>query len=329
MGLRDIELTLPPGFRFYPSDEELVCHYLHNKVVNQHRFAGIAAGAAGTMVEVDLHTHEPWELPDVAKLSTNEWYFFSFRDRKYATGLRTNRATKSGYWKATGKDRVIHNPKYPAAAASAMAAGGRHHRGGASIVGMRKTLVFYRGRAPNGVKTNWVMHEFRMENPHTPPKEDWVLCRVFYKKKADTETDQYSSIMESDQTTDAVIAMARTIKAAGASCYSNNSSSSHDHSPPPFPSYLACSSSGGAGGHHHRYQQQLLTPSLFGGGEIPATTTSMALYSSIFDFSQHLDGGVAASTSAAGSGIDGGGDQCGLMDLGIEEHYSYNGLMPM
>ena len=60
MGLRDIEMTLPPGFRFYPSDEELVCHYLHNKVAN-HRFAG--ATAAGTMVEVDLHVHEPWELP--------------------------------------------------------------------------------------------------------------------------------------------------------------------------------------------------------------------------------------------------------------------------
>lgn len=98
---------------------------------------------------------------DVAKLSTNEWYFFSFRDRKYATGLRTNRATKSGYWKATGKDRVIRNPRLAATTSGARAA---------SIVGMRKTLVFYRGRAPNGTKTCWVMHEFRIENPHTPPK---------------------------------------------------------------------------------------------------------------------------------------------------------------
>uniref|UniRef100_A0A0E0GEN9 NAC domain-containing protein n=1 Tax=Oryza nivara TaxID=4536 RepID=A0A0E0GEN9_ORYNI len=334
MGLRDIELTLPPGFRFYPSDEELVCHYLHNKVVNQHRFAGVGGGAAaaaaggGTMVEVDLHTHEPWELPDVAKLSTNEWYFFSFRDRKYATGLRTNRATKSGYWKATGKDRVIHNPKLHAAA---------HRR--ASIVGMRKTLVFYRGRAPNGVKTNWVMHEFRMENPHTPPKEDWVLCRVFYKKKAETETESSYS-MENEQ--EAVIAMARSaavIKAGG--CYSN-SSSSHDpaaaghHSPPPFPASLAaCSSSHHYSSHpppppdHHHHHHMPVTGG--GGGSLNEfiPTTSMALYSSIFDFSQHLDGGaVAASASAAGSRVD-GGEQCGLMELGLEEHYNYNGLMPM
>uniref|UniRef100_A0A0A9DER2 NAC domain-containing protein n=1 Tax=Arundo donax TaxID=35708 RepID=A0A0A9DER2_ARUDO len=67
---------------------------------------------------------------------------------------------------------------------------------------MRKTLVFYRGRAPKGRKTEWVMHEFRLEPPPTPwaghelqipaghqqhgPKEDWVLCRVFYKSRTTT-----------------------------------------------------------------------------------------------------------------------------------------------
>lgn len=63
MGLRDIELTLPPGFRFYPSDEELVCHYLHGKVANEQ-----LAGAGAAMVEVDLHAHEPWELPGTCLL---------------------------------------------------------------------------------------------------------------------------------------------------------------------------------------------------------------------------------------------------------------------
>ncbi|GMH30777.1 hypothetical protein Nepgr_032620 [Nepenthes gracilis] len=156
MGLKDIGETLPPGFRFYPSDEELVSHYLRKKIANEEVLKG-------TLVEIDLHTCEPWQLPEVAKFNNNEWYFFSFRDRKYATGCRTNRATTSGYWKATGKDRAIIDPNTR------------------NTIGMRKTLVFYKNRAPNGIKTGWIMHEFRLEKQHLSPKEDWVLCRVSHK----------------------------------------------------------------------------------------------------------------------------------------------------
>ncbi|OVA07845.1 NAC domain [Macleaya cordata] len=150
MGLREIEATLPPGFRFHPRDEDLVCHYLYNKISNERLLKN-------TMVDVNLHTCEPWQLPDAAKLGTNEWYFFSFRDCKYATGHRKNRATTSGYWKATGKDRPVFHDNSKIITLN-------------SIVGMRKTLVFYYGRAPNGVKTNWVMHEFRLENFYIPSK---------------------------------------------------------------------------------------------------------------------------------------------------------------
>ncbi|MCD9638613.1 hypothetical protein HAX54_022699 [Datura stramonium] len=159
-----VESKLPPGFRFHPRDEELICDYLMKKVdqsADQQQYP--------LLIEVDLNKSEPWEIPEVACVGGKEWYFYSQRDRKYATGLRTNRATVSGYWKATGKDRAVIRK--------------------GSLVGMRKTLVFYQGRAPKGRKSDWVMHEFRLESPLntrtqiSPLKEDWVLCRVFHKNK--------------------------------------------------------------------------------------------------------------------------------------------------
>ncbi|XP_015693571.2 protein CUP-SHAPED COTYLEDON 1-like [Oryza brachyantha] len=153
---------LPPGFRFHPTDEELITYYLLRKVVD-----GSFNGRA--IAEIDLNKCEPWELPEKAKMGEKEWYFYSLRDRKYPTGLRTNRATGAGYWKATGKDREI-----------------RSGRTGA-LVGMKKTLVFYRGRAPKGQKTQWVMHEYRLDGSYayhflsSSTRDEWVIARIFTK----------------------------------------------------------------------------------------------------------------------------------------------------
>lgn len=163
----DEQMELPPGFRFHPTDEELITHYLSQKVLNSC-FCAIAIG------EVDLNKCEPWDLPWKAKMGEKEWYFFCVRDRKYPTGLRTNRATEAGYWKATGKDKEIFKAK--------------------TLVGMKKTLVFYRGRAPKGEKTNWVMHEYRLEGKYSiynlpkTAKNEWVICRVFQKSPGGKKT---------------------------------------------------------------------------------------------------------------------------------------------
>ncbi|WOL03552.1 hypothetical protein Cni_G12272 [Canna indica] len=48
---------------------------------------------------------------------------------------------------------------------------------------MRKTLVFYKGRAPNGLKTDWIIHEYRLQSSENEPtqEEGWVVCRAFRK----------------------------------------------------------------------------------------------------------------------------------------------------
>lgn len=160
------EPWLPPGFRFHPTDEELITFYLANKIQNS-MFTDRAIS------EADLNKCEPWELPGKAKMGEKEWYFYSSRDRKYPTGMRTNRATRAGYWKATGKDRDVICPRT------------------GKLVGMKKTLVFYKGRAPKGLKSNWVMHEYRaLDTIYNSPslrvkaragKDEWVVCRVFHK----------------------------------------------------------------------------------------------------------------------------------------------------
>ncbi|KAJ4953028.1 hypothetical protein NE237_029860 [Protea cynaroides] len=155
------EIDLPPGFRFHPTDEELVMHYLCRKCAAQSIGVPIIA-------EIDLYKYNPWQLPSMALYGEKEWYFFSPRDRKYPNGSRPNRAAGTGYWKATGADKPIGIPK---------------------PIGIKKALVFYSGKAPRGEKTNWIMHEYRLADVDRSARkknslrlDDWVLCRIYNKK---------------------------------------------------------------------------------------------------------------------------------------------------
>ncbi|GJX27679.1 NAC domain-containing protein 37-like protein [Tanacetum coccineum] len=156
----DQSSCVPPGFRFHPTDEELVGYYLRKKVASQKIDLDVIR-------DIDLYRIEPWDLIEkcwIGYEEQNEWYFFSYKDKKYPTGTRTNRATMAGFWKATGRDKAVYEKQ--------------------RLIGMRKTLVFYKGRAPNGQKTDWIMHEYRLESEENgPPQEEgWVVCRAFKKR---------------------------------------------------------------------------------------------------------------------------------------------------
>ncbi|CAO2203109.1 unnamed protein product [Urochloa humidicola] len=189
--LRD--MNLPPGFGFYPSDTELVGHYLKRKI-HGHKIED------NLIPEVDIYKHEPWDLPAMCNfpLKDNKWHFFASRDRKYPTGSRSNRATVAGYWKSTGKDRAIKLNK--------------------KTLGTKKTLVFHEGRPPSGRRTEWIMHEYYIDEKEcqvSPDMKDaFVLCRV--TKRSDWALDNDNEVGDRNphpqQPTDAATAVLSAVK---------------------------------------------------------------------------------------------------------------------
>ncbi|CAL1367227.1 unnamed protein product [Linum trigynum] len=165
---------LPPGFRFYPTEEELVSFYLHNQL------QGTRHDLHQVIPVVYIYELDPWHLPSAAgemcRGDTEQWFFFAPRQEREARGGRPNRTTGSGYWKATGSPSYVYT------------AGGR-------VIGVKKTMVFYKGRAPAGRKTKWKMNEYRAiqgarhgnsssssryDQPPVPQlRNEYSLCRIY------------------------------------------------------------------------------------------------------------------------------------------------------
>ncbi|KAL3518564.1 hypothetical protein ACH5RR_021153 [Cinchona calisaya] len=157
-----------PGFRFYPTEDELVSFYLHNKLEEKrlqdlHRVIPL----------INIYEFEPSQLPKMSGELCNgdaeQWFFFVPRQEREARGGRPNRTTASGYWKATGSPSYVYSLDN-------------------RVIGVKKSMVFYNGKAPTGRKTKWKMHEYRAikeelstSSTHVIPKlrHEVSLCRVY------------------------------------------------------------------------------------------------------------------------------------------------------
>ncbi|KAK7246786.1 hypothetical protein RIF29_41656 [Crotalaria pallida] len=162
----DNNVNLPPGFRFLPTDEELVVHFLHRK-------ASLLPFHPDVIPDLNLCPYDPWELDGTALAEENQWYYYSRRTQ--------NRVTGSGYWKPTGKEEAVVTSSSN------------------KRVGLKKYFVFYLGKAPaGGMKTNWIMQEYslpdsasssRSSKRKSHQKSDyyskWVICRVYEHNNGD------------------------------------------------------------------------------------------------------------------------------------------------
>ncbi|XP_052304395.1 TMV resistance protein N isoform X1 [Populus trichocarpa] len=146
--------------RLHLTDAELML-YLKRKICeNSFKF--------DTIPDVDVYKWDPEELPELSPLENRQWYFFGPRYRRYPrTGARLNRATKQGYWKPAGRVRnIVCNSRK---------------------VGVKKTLVFYRGRAPRGERTDWEMQEYTLNEKElkgcTNVQDCYALYKLYKNKK--------------------------------------------------------------------------------------------------------------------------------------------------
>ncbi|XP_022762431.1 NAC domain-containing protein 104-like [Durio zibethinus] len=162
-------VNLPPGFRFYPTDEELVVHFLQRK-------AALLPCHPDVIPDLELYPYDPWELDGKALAEGNQWYFYSRRTQ--------NRNTSNGYWKPMGIDEPVVNSS------------------SSKNVGMKKYFVFYIGEGPAGIKTNWIMQEYRLPDCDSSSSRSskrrghskidyskWVVCRVYERNCTEDEDD--------------------------------------------------------------------------------------------------------------------------------------------
>ncbi|KAF8020003.1 hypothetical protein BT93_G0636 [Corymbia citriodora subsp. variegata] len=137
------------GFGFIPTEEELLNGYLMSKVLGYTD--------ACIIPELDdFYAWDPWDLPELYQQISNipsdgwDWYFFCPSPYLAQNNERIKRQTPSGKWKITCQKDEIKT------------------RDTRALIGTKRILVFYKGRA----KTGWI---------------PYILCRLKRKPSESLE----------------------------------------------------------------------------------------------------------------------------------------------
>ncbi|KAH0893188.1 hypothetical protein HID58_055617 [Brassica napus] len=187
-----MEHEIPVGFRFYPTEVELISFYL------RFQLNGGNATIHSLIPILDVFSVEPTQLPSTYAITilddyveslisdlagescrgdAEQWLFFVPRQEREARGGRPSRTTGLGYWKATGSPGPVFSPEN-------------------RVIGVKKTMVFYIGKAPTGRKTKWKMNEYKgideTASVSTIPKlrHEFSVCRIYIKSGSSRAFDR-------------------------------------------------------------------------------------------------------------------------------------------
>ncbi|KDP37343.1 hypothetical protein JCGZ_06797 [Jatropha curcas] len=180
-----------PGIRFYPTEEELLSFYLHHRL--EAKQEDLIRVMDRVIPVLYIYEFSPWQLPQFSgvysRRDPEQWFFFIPRQESEARGGRPNRLTTDGYWKATGCPGYVYSSNN-------------------RCVGVKRTMVFYKGRAPRGRKTEWKMNEYKAIDREASSsstgaslslRHEFSLCRVYKKAKCLRSFDRRPVGMETRQ----------------------------------------------------------------------------------------------------------------------------------
>ncbi|GAB4852212.1 hypothetical protein Ancab_016404 [Ancistrocladus abbreviatus] len=209
---------LPPGSRFYPSEEQLLCCYLpyRNNVLSTSSSANpnnINNGGLNVIKEINLYNYDPFDLPEVTcfrfgyRGKKRHWYCYTekFNGGGGGGGERRRRAG-CGFWKRKGRVRDVM---------------GIGNGGGKVVLGRRSCFVFYieksideRNKKSNALRTDWFMYEYALIDN---VKAASVLCRIFVKSHGRNNTSEHALSSCAEES-------AKTVRHIGVQYYGSMSS---------------------------------------------------------------------------------------------------------
>uniref|UniRef100_A0A0D9WY44 NAC domain-containing protein n=1 Tax=Leersia perrieri TaxID=77586 RepID=A0A0D9WY44_9ORYZ len=161
---------LLPGFKFNPSDDDLVTSYL------LHRLQGNPLPLHGVILEADPLTTPPWKLLAEHGLG-DEGFFFAEARAKNGKGKRQKRTVEGGgFWQ------------------------GQRMCGGGGVEGISwsKYMLSFFAEGEKG-SSGWVMHEFAVTSPPELASSPVRLYRVRFsghgrKRRREPESEEASTI---------------------------------------------------------------------------------------------------------------------------------------
>ncbi|KAK0598357.1 hypothetical protein LWI29_033962 [Acer saccharum] len=153
------------GYRFDPTDQELIFYFLYNKV------HGNLLPSPNPVIECDVYGDGcPWKRL-FEECEENALYFFTrLKNKNDEKGKRINRATDSGTWRAQ-RDKEIFS-----------------FGDQTVLIGFKRSFSFIPKTGGQESPGIWVMHEYRLDGCLLDQwngcaiLKDYVLCRIIKKK---------------------------------------------------------------------------------------------------------------------------------------------------